>query len=302
MLNLRKFLGLGSTAPPPPSSPPAYKPDEKEFTHLLAARLLFDAPPVLTLGGLESAIASVLPNSEVVQTGEHNFLALHRDHPITDADPRIAAQTLICLHDQTISHDKFHASLAQTFDLPEASALLARSSHELFIAEFMCRSLDPHNRIDLFHAVTSAVIAATNPLIIHSHHADRMVGPAAAARPIPLKRDSYEMPLFFNVRMVRITNQGPGDLIMDTRGLAELGLPDLQVHFRELPPSHIGAHLYNLASYILTNGDCIEDGHTVQGLEPSQKWTCQHEHSLLGPGRIVLDINPGPAHAAGNRR
>jgi len=32
-----------------------------------------------------------------------------------------------------------------------------------------------------------------------------------------------------------------------------------------------------------------------------QRWKCQREVSLLSPKREVIDINPGPEFAAGNR-
>ena len=89
--------------------------------------------------------------------------------------------------------------------------------------------------------------------------------------------------------------------MMDTMGLAVLGLPDLQLHFRNLQPGRVAAHLYNCALYLFQKGDVIEDGNTIAGLEPHEKWRCQHEMSLIGPKRVVIDLDPGPPHAAGNR-
>ena len=103
-----------------------------------------------------------------------------------------------------------------------------------------------------------------------------------------------------NVRFYTITNS-PGDMIMDTLGLAALGLPDLQCHFRDLEPGRVAAVLGNTAYYILEQGDAIADGHTVEGDPPSRRWRCQHEDSLLQPSRMVLDLDPGPPHAAGRR-
>jgi hypothetical protein len=91
-------------------------------------------------------------------------------------------------------------------------------------------------------------------------------------------------------------------MIMDTLGLAALGLPDLQCHFRTLVPGEVAAVLHNTAYYLFEHGDVIDDGHTVAGIEPESRWTCQHEKSLLKPSRIVLDLNPGPPFAAGGRK
>ena len=89
---------------------------------------------------------------------------------------------------------------------------------------------------------------------------------------------------------------------MDTLGLAALGLPDLQCHFRGLAPEAVAPLLYNTAYYIFEKGDVIDDGHTVEGVTPGERWPCQHEASLVEPRRVVIDLDPGPAHAAGNRK
>jgi hypothetical protein len=92
-----------------------------------------------------------------------------------------------------------------------------------------------------------------------------------------------------------------GDIVMDTLGLGALGLPDLQCHYRALSPEEVARCLYNTAWYIFSNGDVIENGHTVEGITPGTRWRCQHEDALVGPDRVVLDLNPGMPYAAGNR-
>ena len=104
-----------------------------------------------------------------------------------------------------------------------------------------------------------------------------------------------------NVRLFNIQG-APDDRVMDTLGLAALGLPDLQCHFRDLECNDVASLLRNLGLYLFEHGDIIEDGHTVSGIPATEKWRCQHEMALIGPERIVLDIDPGPAFAAGNRR
>jgi hypothetical protein len=79
-------------------------------------------------------------------------------------------------------------------------------------------------------------------------------------------------------------------------------LPDVQCHFHNLNPSEVAKALYNICNYILENGDVIQDGNTVQGINLSDKWYCQHATSILEPKRVIIDINPGKDYAAGNRR
>jgi hypothetical protein len=78
---------------------------------------------------------------------------------------------------------------------------------------------------------------------------------------------------------------------MDTRGLAEIGLHDLQCHFRKLDPMAVARVLFNTGGYIFGEGPVIESGQTVAGIEPGSKWRCQFEDSMVGPKREVLDLN-----------
>lgn len=90
-------------------------------------------------------------------------------------------------------------------------------------------------------------------------------------------------------------------MLMDTLGLAALGLPDLQCHFRSLTPNEVALLLYSLASYVFEHGDVIANGHTVEGIAAGSRWRCRHEVSLVPPEREVIDIDPGDPFAAGSR-
>lgn len=107
-----------------------------------------------------------------------------------------------------------------------------------------------------------------------------------------------------NVRFFRI--QGSEDMLIDTLGMDTLFLPDLQYHFHGLDPNWVVNHAYNVASYLLTSGNEIESGETVDGIkngemDQSIQWKCQYEDALIQPNRPVLDINTGK-YASGNRK
>lgn len=106
-----------------------------------------------------------------------------------------------------------------------------------------------------------------------------------------------------NVRFFTI--QGSDDMLVDTLGMNTLLLPDLQYHFRGLDPNWVVNHAYNVASYLLTSGNEIDSGETIDGIKDgdmdrSIQWKCQYEDALIQPKRPVLDINTGE-YAAGNR-
>lgn len=100
-----------------------------------------------------------------------------------------------------------------------------------------------------------------------------------------------------NVRFFNI--QGTDEMLFDTLGFTAIGLPDLQVHCKNLEPNDVVHFLRNLGAYLYECGDVIEDGNTVEGIH-HEKWVCRREDSMVGPGRMVLDVNPGE-YAGGNR-
>ncbi len=101
-----------------------------------------------------------------------------------------------------------------------------------------------------------------------------------------------------NVRFFNI--EGTDEMLFDTLGFTAIGLPDLQFHCKNLEPNEVVGFLHNIAAYMYECGDVIEDGNTVEGIH-HEKWVCRREDSLVGPGRMVLDINPGE-YAGGNRQ
>ena len=106
-------------------------------------------------------------------------------------------------------------------------------SHPLLVTEMMARLLDPGDRVKLFHGVLQAAVETTRPDALVFKHTQQVVEPRAYLE--STKLPPIERPGSLNVRFFNISNAG-GEMIMDTRGLEEVGLHDLQCHFRELAP------------------------------------------------------------------
>ena len=49
-----------------------------------------------------------------------------------------------------------------------------------------------------------------------------------------------------------------------------LCLPDLQYHFHDIDPNWIVYHAYNVASYLLSSGNEIESGETIDGIKDGE--------------------------------
>ena len=84
---------------------------------------------------------------------------------------------------------------------------------------------------------------------------------------------------------------------MDTRGLAEVGLNDLQCCYRGLNPGEVAGQLFNLAVYLVDNGMVIDNGDTVQSNLGNETWRAQYTDALVQPDRVVLELDPGDPHS-----
>jgi hypothetical protein len=178
-----------------------------------------------------------------------------------------------------------------------------RCTTSILVSDFMTRSLEYKTRLGLFQKVLTSVLDVIPCQAIHWQSSQQIIEPLTYLTAVASENYPDLQAGALNVRLFRIINEeSQGDTLMDTIGLAALGLPDLQCHFRNLDVQAVAGILYNTGLYIFENGDVIEDGHTVAGINPNDKWLCQHEDSLLEPERVVLDVNPGYPFAAGNRR
>lgn len=92
------------------------------------------------------------------------------------------------------------------------------------------------------------------------------------------------------------TGESDGELLIDTLGMAILGLPDIQYRFKGRNPSDIVCHAYNMACHLLYHDCPVMDGDTVGGFnangEPAN-WVCRYETAFVEPPREVISINVG---------
>jgi len=242
---------------------------------------------------LESKLDSPDPSG-----ADKAFLIVHKSYPVKCTDGQVPAQTAILTTDQPSKLEDYQQDIQQSWRCRHAEEVLRACQETRLVTEMMARLLSPHDRVSLFHGVLQAMIEVTNPDALVFKHSQQVIEPAdylAACGNDPILR-----PGSLNVRFFNISNSD-GDMIMDTRGLAEIGLHDLQCHFRELDPKGVARVLFDTAVYIFEKGPVIASGQTVAGIEPRSKWRCQFENSLLEPRREILDLNPGKPYASGKR-
>lgn len=267
---------------------------------LQAVELLYGTAPSLdipAIGRRVEQLRGAEVDTHVVKPGA-NGLIFHKDQIVQYDDGAAPAQTALFVASEASDPAAYEEEVQQSWACERAAELMQNIGHTCLVAEMMAQALAPARRLEVFHAVLQAAVEVTRPTALAFKQSQQILDPAqylAAATEPPIRR-----PGSLNVRFYNISNS-PGDMIMDTRGLEEIGLHDLQCHFRELEPNEVSRVLYNTAFYVFEKGPVIESGHTIAGIEPESHWRCQFEEALLPPGREVLDLDPGPPYAAGTR-
>ncbi len=227
------------------------------------------------------------------------FLIIHKQHRAKYANGQVVpVQTAILATDQPPQLERYQQDIQQSWRCRGAEELLRGCQESCLVAEMLANMLPAQERVSLFHGVLRAMTEVTAPDALVFKHSQQVIVPAdylAACTEAPILR-----PGSLNVRFFNVSNSDD-DMIMDTRGLQEIGLHDLQCHFRELDPTRVARVLLNTAVYVFEKGPVIESGQTVEGVEPGSKWRCQFENSLLEPTRQILDLNPGKPYTAGTR-
>jgi len=260
----------------------------------LVAELWYASAPDLSDPVLLEGLRAVSPGTEA----RDGSLAVPYDGgelPARTAGPGEAVQPLVSLVLPGSDLDqpgKSRPDTSQTWDWPGADAALEQAHASVLVLEMFAQPYGARDRVAALVGVVRALTVATRPLAVSWPTSQRVTDPDA-----PTVDGSGGL---LNVRLFAVTDD-EDESVMDTRGLAPLRLPDLQVHFRDLDPGRLAALLYATAGYLLEEGDVIGDGDTISGLEPGEGWRCRREDALVAPPRTVLDVDPGDPYAAGRR-
>jgi Domain of unknown function (DUF4261) len=226
------------------------------------------------------------------------------NYPVEFKDGSIPAQLVFFHPDKEAARkertEAIEQALQQSWAFRDAGQLYEECGYSLLQMNIMSSPLSHQLRREIIVNGVLAILEAAQVDLIYWTPTQQMLAPEEV-RTRYSNPEELANPLFgfLNVRFFNISNSD-GDMLMDTLGLNALGLTDFQIHFRELDPDPVAKLMYNLGAYAFEKGDVIEDGHTVGGLNDG-RWKCQREMSLLPPEREVMDINPGPGFAAGNR-
>lgn len=278
------------------------------FRGAYSVELLYPQSPSIDPETLAAKVKARCPQAQAASAdGQPPVLFAHADHVVNyqpdaagtegDDEPMaVTTKTVVMPGDRAVDVGALQSALSQTWGWDDAIAAVARSTARVCVADLFAGDLEPRERLAIFESVLLGVIEAMPPTAIHWKPAGKLVDPAAFLRADGTANYSQLPATALNVRVFRIKHSSDGHVLMDTMGLASLGLPDLQILYHNLEPQRVASHLYACALHVLRHGDCLEDGETIEGPSRGQEWTCRHAPSLTEPPRAVVDFDPGPQY------
>ncbi len=262
-----------------------------EFDTAYRIVLLFREAPRVDADALGKALAArvgPVRRGDDEPDGEYRF---HIDNPRYAGRGGRAKPCLVFKLGDHEDHAILQDALAQSFDIDNGEVRLAECENALSMLAVSGSDLADRARRMMISAGLMAVLERVQAELIYWPLSGQLLDPAKVrskfSEPEQRSNPSYG---FVNVR---VFNGPDGEMqIMDTLGLEALGLTDLQIQFQGLEKADVADLLYSVAAYLLEKGNVIDNGHTVPGLQPGESWTCLHAMSIIGPDRLVLDIDP----------
>jgi hypothetical protein len=256
--------------------------------------LLYNEPPRLNVDELMNRLRAQTPVEVMAKRDDKSSGIIsigHLDQLVNfESDGKLVkmpSMTNIVWTYARISLPDYKSALDQTWDWEDCKKVLGRCWYKVTVGDITGSRLPYAKRLGLLTAVATACVEVTNPLVCHWKGAGCLVQPS---------RLGERMSKASNVRLF---NVGIGtEHLMDTLGLAAIGLPDVQCAFSNLDPSWVAGWMYGVATYLFERGDVINDGDVIPAPVAGEHWTCTHEVSRVPPSRTVLNVKPSPAHAA----
>ncbi|MGL5407056.1 MAG: DUF4261 domain-containing protein [Propionibacteriaceae bacterium] len=249
------------------------------------AHLLLSERPSFEETAIREAISAAFPNAEVsIEDGALHIahLDVMQDYPDGQQVPLVT----VGIVEQGAPDMEFSQSWSVSDDLRKAAT---ESRWELLIAELLTDGHSAADRVRSFAGIVATLTKLFSPTAIWCTHSGQLVAPEELL--------SFPAGLAFNLRIFQVADGDDGAFIIDTLGLDVLGLPDLQIHTRDLSPQDLAGQLGNIALYLLKEGDVVADGSTIDGISAAPVWGVTRTQSMTEPHRTVLSFDPGAPYS-----
>lgn len=256
--------------------------------------------PIILETQLLENIKKYCGNVKIISNQDGNLTFGFMDYILDYRNVSVPVTMMISISDEEPESERLRRSLEQSWNYDKDKESIKSCKFKVLVTDLMAIGLGYTKRVELFQKALYAIVELIPCEGINFHIAEQVISREDYLENNPLS-DEYD-PLFgiLNVRLFNIENE-KNEYIMDTLGLSAIGLCDLQCHFKNLNPSGISNILYSYGYYIFDNQNAVENMTTVEGISPNEKWKCNHEVALVGPERVVLDINPGKEFSSKNR-
>ncbi|OZB97619.1 DUF4261 domain-containing protein [Paenibacillus sp. XY044] len=222
----------------------------------------------------------------------------HLNYMISYSEGEMPAQTSLMPVDNRPEGD-YATAVQQSWHWREAGEVMGGCGYTLLLTDLMASGLEPQDRLRLITGALRAVLETAPCDAVYFRASDKLVEPQAYLAAVEEGALLYGA---MNIRFYNVEGTGSGrsEGLMDSLGLAALGIPDVQCHFYDLDPSELAGQLTDAAYYLFGQGDVIEDGETI-GFTEDMRWRCEHQYALAQPQRVVIDIDPGDPYYAGRQ-
>lgn len=197
-----------------------------------------------------------------------------------------------CFLNEKLSFDELTRS--QMWDCPESDEIIAHCHYDVVAVDMLSAYMDYKDKADMLMDFAEALVELypTCEAVYFDRSGKMFTRQAILEHSIP-RKDRF---IYFAVNVRFFNIEGSGDMLVDSLGMSELDLPDVQYHFHDLDPDSVVNHAYTVLSYIYDNNCPIKSGETIDGLKDGRisrdvQWVCQFEEALVRPARTVMDIN-----------
>ncbi len=266
--------------------------NENGFSRTYGVKLLFDSNPEIDVKSAIKELEKIIGTIDHHQKGENLNMLFLLDHKVAyDEGKKVPSQLTLLNSDSEKDSDTLEKEIQQSWQTPDALEIVNKTKYKVLLTDLMASGLETKERLFILSNALSIFVKHSNCIGIANKNTQQIIDAEK------IKATDDLLLSFINIRFFNAGDQG---FLMDSLGLASLGLYDIQCHFIELNPNEVSSLLYNTAYYILTEEPIFENGHTVAGLN-EESWLVQFETSLAEPSRNVLDLNPGAKYSAGTR-
>ncbi|MCP3772314.1 DUF4261 domain-containing protein [Paenibacillus sp. MZ04-78.2] len=237
--------------------------------------------------------------AEDQEQSDDTLMFFHLNYKVAYEEGELPAATCVFPANEETKPEKYETALQQAWHWPEARETVEACRHSLLLTDFCAAGLPYKERLELFQNALRALLEVAPCDALYWSASDNIVDPEQYLGALAEGQTLYGA---MNVRFYNVQDRGTErqEFLMDTIGLAALGLPDLQCHFYDMEPGEVESVLGNLGYYVYNRGDIIQDGETV-GVTEQQRWRCEHQYALAQPRRFVLDLDPGEPYYAGRQ-